>query len=280
MRDNLKIVASGARGVDTHAHTFTQELKFIRAGEGYIPDYDASLSSYLNKLDAHGLTHGILIQPSFLGTDNSNLLQAVASRPDRLRCIVIASPEASLEELRRMKNGGAVGIRLILFGDSMPDLQSPLWSAFLQNIVSLDWIVEIYSPASLLPKLAPPLLEYGCRLLIDHYGRPDTEAQQGDPGFQYLLSLGKTGRVWVDLSAPYRNGPAELGQKLSDEYLPPLTKAFGLGHLLWGSDWPCVQYEPWNSDDSACAFLKRVFPDEAFRQVVLWESPARLFNLS
>nr|CUV26796.1 protein of unknown function [Ralstonia solanacearum] len=39
--------------------------------------YDATLPAYLAQLDAHGLSHGVLIQPSFLGVDNSYLLAAL-----------------------------------------------------------------------------------------------------------------------------------------------------------------------------------------------------------
>jgi predicted TIM-barrel fold metal-dependent hydrolase len=279
MEETIKIVPAGGRGVDTHAHTFTQALTMVHAGEGYIPDYDAALETYLKKLDDHGLTHGVLIQPSFLGTDNSNLLRAVASRPERLRCMVIVDPDIPLEELLRLKAGGAVGVRLILFGEATPDLRDKRWSRFLGKIASLDWIVEIYAPAFLLPTLAPALLEHGCRLLIDHYGRPDEKLGQDDPGFQYLLTLAKTGQVWVDISGPYRNGEGELGGKLSEEYLQTLREAFGLDHLLWGSDWPCVRYEPWNNYDSACRFLTKVLPDDVSRNLVLWEAPSKLFQL-
>lgn len=43
----------------------------------YAPSYDATLPAYLAQLDAHGLSHGVLIQPSFLGVDNSYLLAAL-----------------------------------------------------------------------------------------------------------------------------------------------------------------------------------------------------------
>lgn len=278
MTANSKINNCEDWGVDTHAHIFTQELNLIRAGEGYVPDYDATLATYLGKLRSHGFTHAVLIQPSFLGSDNSHLLQAVRQHLDRMRCIVIAKPSTPLGELKRLKEGGAVGVRLILFVVPQPDFRSRAWTTFLRNITDLDWIVEIYSPASLLPILTPTLIGHGCRLLIDHYGRPDPNLGEKDPGFRHLLRLSEGGKVWVDISGPYRNGDGLLGEELSVGYLSSLRESFGLERILWGSDWPCVRFEPWNSFDSSCVFLGKVISKHKERKVVLWETPAALFG--
>ncbi|MEM5300204.1 hypothetical protein VSR82_39225 [Burkholderia sp. JPY481] len=48
-----------------------------------MPDYDATLDAYLAQLDTHGVSHGVLVQPSFLGTDCSYMLDA--PRPARRR---------------------------------------------------------------------------------------------------------------------------------------------------------------------------------------------------
>lgn len=266
------------KGVDTHAHVFTQDLNFIRAGEGYVPDYDAPLATYLSKLRKHGLTHSVLIQPSFLGTDNRFLLRAVQQHPDRLRCIIIADPSTPFDELNRMKERGAVGVRFIFFGSSTPDFRDRKWLEFLDRIAELDWIVEIYCPALLLQDVTRPLLDRGCRLLIDHYGRPDPQLGLKDPGFEFLLSLGESGRVWVDISGPYRSAEGQMGEEISATYLSSLRKSFGLERILWGSDWPCVQFEPWNNFESAVSFLKHVLPRTEDRQIILWNAPTGLFG--
>ncbi len=38
--------------------------------------YDATPEDYLGMLDANHIAHGVLIQPSFLGADNSYLVAA------------------------------------------------------------------------------------------------------------------------------------------------------------------------------------------------------------
>src|SRR2546425_200566 len=73
-----------ASSVDTHAHVFERGLPMPDARR-YAPDEDALLGTYLHHLDTHGMAHGELVQPSFLGTDNSYLLQALRAQPQRRR---------------------------------------------------------------------------------------------------------------------------------------------------------------------------------------------------
>jgi hypothetical protein len=63
--------------VDTHAHVFTRELR-LAPDPRYVPESGAPIERYLNLLDAHGIAAGILVQPSFLGTDNEYLIAALA----------------------------------------------------------------------------------------------------------------------------------------------------------------------------------------------------------
>ena len=62
--------------IDSHAHVFRRGLPLAPVHR-HAPDYDALLADYLALLDAHAVSHAVLVQPSFLGTDNSFLLDAV-----------------------------------------------------------------------------------------------------------------------------------------------------------------------------------------------------------
>ena len=78
-------------GIDTHAHVFTQDMQMIE-GRRYTPAYDALIADYSAMLDDNGLSHGVLVQISFLGTDNSYLLRTLRQEPARLRGIVVVDP--------------------------------------------------------------------------------------------------------------------------------------------------------------------------------------------
>ena len=68
--------------IDTHAHVFRQGLALADTRR-HTPDYDATLTQYLALLDAHGVARGVLVQPSFLGTDNSHLVAALRAAAGR-----------------------------------------------------------------------------------------------------------------------------------------------------------------------------------------------------
>ena len=63
-------------------------------------------------LDAHGISHGVLTAPSFYGTDDTLLLDALDRAAGRLRGTVIVAPDIDRAALEAMGERGAVGIRL------------------------------------------------------------------------------------------------------------------------------------------------------------------------
>ena len=104
--------------IDTHAHVFHRGLK-LAPGRRYAPDYDAPLPLYLEQLDRNGMTNGVLVQPSFLGTDNSYLVESLKQASGRLRGIAVVDPAVSTDELRALDRAGVVGLRLNLVGQPL-----------------------------------------------------------------------------------------------------------------------------------------------------------------
>lgn len=264
-------------GIDTHAHVFTQGMRMIE-GRRYTPTYDAVIADYLAMLDGNGLSHGVLVQISFLGTDNSYLLRTLRQEPARLRGIVVVEPGITTEELRALDAIGVVGVRLNLIGLPNPPLASSDWQKHLRQLAELGWQAEVQAEARRLPDLLPVLLGAGVRVVVDHFGRPDQASGIEDPGFGYLLSLGKTRQVWVKLSGAYRNGPAEQGERIAASAAPALLGEFGAERLLWGSDWPHTCFERPGAATASREALDRWIPAVADRHTVLVDSPRRLFR--
>jgi predicted TIM-barrel fold metal-dependent hydrolase len=65
-------------GGDYHAHVFAAN-EFHVDNPMYVPDYDATVDGYLSALRQHGLTWGTIVQPSFLGHDNTFMIDAMKS---------------------------------------------------------------------------------------------------------------------------------------------------------------------------------------------------------
>jgi predicted TIM-barrel fold metal-dependent hydrolase len=260
--------------IDTHAHVFHRGLK-LASSRRYTPDYDAPLSLYLQQLDQNGTTNGVLVQPSFLGTDNSYLVECVKQTGGRLRGIAVVEPTMSSRDIAALDKAGIVGIRLNLVGRKLPDLTAPEWKALLANLKSANWQVEIQRNASDLAGLVPRLLDAGVAVVLDHYTLPDPKLGVDDPAFKSILNFGATRRVWVKISAPYRNGAN--GETFAKQAYPLLRASFGLDHLLWGSDWPHTQFEQSESYAKNRRFLDELITDLEERTKVLI-APRSLFR--
>lgn len=265
------------QAIDCHAHVFHRGLPMPdkrRAPSGY----DAPLSAYLQQLDSHGMSHGVLVQPSFLGTDNRYLVDCLRQQPQRLRGVAVVDTTVDAAELDSLAQAGIVGIRLNLVGLPNPDLRDPAWVRLLGLVRRLGWQVEVHQSAGALQGVVDPLLDAGLRVVVDHFGRPDAALGVDDPGFQYLLERGRSRQVWVKLSGAYRNGSHGVGEATALRAVPLLQASFGLDRLLWGSDWPHTLFEQTTFYSAEREALNRWLPSAADRQRVLWDTPTALFG--
>ncbi|WP_413795433.1 MULTISPECIES: amidohydrolase family protein [unclassified Pseudomonas] len=265
-------------GIDGHAHVFSRELE-LAAVRRYTPDYDATLAQYLSHLHAHGLSHGVLVQPSFLGTDNRYLLAALRQAPEQLRGVVVVERDVSRAELDDMARLGVVGVRLNLMGKALPDFRDAAWSGFLGHIAELDWHVELHANLVDVPGLVAQLLPLGIKLVVDHFARPDARLGLDQPGFAQLMAAGQSGRVWVKVSGIYRLG-ATAAQNLAfaRASLTRLEHSFGPERLVWGSDWPHTQHEADVGFETVMAQLSALECSASRMHALMIQAPRALFG--
>jgi predicted TIM-barrel fold metal-dependent hydrolase len=263
--------------IDSHAHVFRRGLPLAPVHR-HAPAYDALLADYLALLDAHAVSHGVLVQPSFLGTDNSFLLEALRACPERLRGVVIIEPTLADDALADLDRQGVRGIRLNLVGLPIPDFGRAEWQRMFERVRTLDWHVELHRESRDLPQAGQPILDAGCKLVVDHFGRPDA-VPADDEGFAWLLASAATQRVWVKLAAAYRNWPDQRGSA-ARVAAQALLQAFGAGRLLWGSDWPHTQHQALADFGATWQALADWVPDEHARRRILVDTPAALFRFA
>ncbi|AMN81346.1 amidohydrolase family protein [Pseudomonas azotoformans] len=273
MFDNCSI-----SGIDAHAHVFSRTLTL--AGERrYTPGYDATLADYLGHLRANGLSHGVLVQPSFLGTDNRYLLAALQQAPDRLRGVAVVERDIPRDALDAMARSGVVGVRLNLVGRALPDFAESGWKAFFEHIVELGWHVEVHRELDDLPQLVRQLLPFGVKLVIDHFGRPDARLGVEQRGFTELLALGLGGQLWLKVSGIYRlAGSAAQNREFAHQAMPLLQQSFGLHRLVWGSDWPHTQHEASIGYGAVIEQRQALGWSAAVAQALLIDTPRQLFG--
>jgi predicted TIM-barrel fold metal-dependent hydrolase len=223
--------------VDTHAHVFDRACRLVEERR-YTPGYEAPVGRYVEVLRQAGVKHGVLVQPSFLGTDNSYLLAGLKAFPERLRGVGVVTPEISDAELEAMAGAGMRGIRYNLLGHDPAMVATPDYRALTRRVAALGWLVEVQVLGDDLPGVLDVLLEDAKTVVVDHFGKPGTADPKADPGFRKLMAFGPGDPVRVKLSAPYRLGGIDPAP-----YAAAFLAHFGPERLLWGSDWPWTQHE-------------------------------------
>lgn len=247
--------------IDTHAHIFVRALGTVE-GARYAPSEDAPLADYLAHLAANGLAGAILVQPSFLGTDNSFMLSAVAEVPSRLRAVVVVPPEIDEPALADLVARGAVGVRLNLIGAATPDLAAPPYALFLARLRRAGLYVEIQAEGGQWGELLPAAREAKVVTLIDHFGRPGCAEPAECPGLQTILDAFHDPGIFLKFSAPYRF-PADA------ESIARLFLARDAGRIVWGSDWPFTQHPEIADYRTARSWLDLWVGDARLRAAVL-----------
>ncbi len=222
---------------DCHAHIYHRLAAVAEAR--YVPRDPAPLESWRRHLEDHGLRGGVIVQVSFLGTDNSELCRALETLDRRRFAGVAVVPlDVPTQEIDRLAALGVRGVRWNLVrGTALPDLTSPTVRGFLDRLFARDLHVEIHLEG---PRLAPwiePLLETGGKIVVDHYGLPSDAVPDRDPLLSQITRLADISRLYVKLSAPYRTG---FGLSAHAAFL---TQTLGAERLVWGSDWPHTQHE-------------------------------------
>jgi predicted TIM-barrel fold metal-dependent hydrolase len=127
--------------VDSHFHAWPADAA-LAADRGYVPAATKTIDEALAVQARHGVTHGVMIQPSFLGTDNSYMLECLKAWPDRLRATVVVEPDIGFGALEAMDSLGVVGFRLNLHSaKTMPNYTSPHYHRLYEWAAAHDWHV-------------------------------------------------------------------------------------------------------------------------------------------
>lgn len=262
-------------GVDSHAHVIRRSYRMVKERR-YTPAYDASVEDYLAHLDANGMSHGLLVQPSFYGTDNSCMIDALRIGGAQLRGVAVVDPDISEHEMWSLEAQGVVGVRLNLIGKELPQFDTEPWPAFFRRAAKLNWHVEVQCPSASLPAILDPVLACGVDVVVDHFALPDPLRGAADPAFAGFLGYGRRRSIWVKVSAHYRAG----AESVALAAYPMLRDAFGLNRLIWGSDWPHTNFEHAQDYALARAFLQRLVPEASERAVILIDNPWSLFRFA
>jgi predicted TIM-barrel fold metal-dependent hydrolase len=110
---------------DCHAHVY--ERVYGVGHPRYLPKAPAPRKAWFANLQANGLKGGVIVQVSFFGADNSELLNAPhALDTRRFRGVAVVPIDASEEELQTLKMEGIAGVRWNLIVGAARPLTQPI----------------------------------------------------------------------------------------------------------------------------------------------------------
>jgi predicted TIM-barrel fold metal-dependent hydrolase len=152
------------------------------------------------------------------------------------------------------------------------------------------WHIQVYTRLSVIEGIKDLVMAAPMPTVFDHFGGAQGPLGVSQPGFDTLLTLVRTGKAYVKISAPYRSSTK------APDYpdVAPLAKALIAANpqrMLWGSDWPhpdsaqvsgrkFTDIAPLQQIDDGRVFnqLPVWAPDAAVRKTILVENPARLYG--
>ncbi|MEO0976711.1 MAG: amidohydrolase family protein [Pseudomonadota bacterium] len=222
---------------DCHAHVYETVTAISQAR--YVPKAPAPLCAWKEKLDRQELAGGVIVQVSFLGTDNTELCNALKElNPEKFAGVAVVPLDVTGQELDRLVRTGVRGVRWNLVGSSnMPNPDSVPTRKFFDMLRARGLHLELHLEGPRLASQLPVWADQGLDLVIDHFGLPSEPLPREDPMIKAVKSLKDRSNLFFKFSAPYRT---PFNVRPHGEELLNLLKD---GHVAWGSDWPHTQYE-------------------------------------
>ena len=247
--------------IDTHAHIFVRGLP-LAENAWTRPQYDYSAENYVDDLDAHGISFGVIAAASLFDDYNDYTLKALRKYA-RLRATVRLDPDVDPYTLARLAGEGVVGVRLQWKRGAEPDLRTYRYRRFLMRLADLGLHVELNASGPRLADLLPAIEDAGARTVIDHFGLLRAQDGLEGEGFAALARAVERGSTWVKLSASFR-----IDAERIQPYAEAILRIAGPDRVFWGSDAPFVGHEGELTYGDTVAAFRAMVPDAATRRAI------------
>jgi len=274
---------------DCHVHVFDPAHFPYDDARIYTPP-EASLDDLRNLQTALGFDRAVVVAPSVYGTDNSCTVDAVRRLGGRARGVVVLDRSATASELDDMTAAGICGARVNLEAaqDTDTDKARRALLALADQLYGRNWHIQFDTRPSVIKALKDEVASLPFPVVFSHFGRARAALGTSQPGFDDLVELLKSGRVYVKISAPDR-----ISDKRPDyPDVSPVARAIvgaNADRVLWASNWPhtgraaspAVVAPPCPNDDGGVLNLLPTWvSDPAIRKKILVDNPATLYRFS
>jgi len=264
---------------DVHVHVFGSSERYPHVDKPHYTLPDGTLAQYRVLMPRLGIDRFAIVQPSFYGTDNSCLLDALAATGDSARGVVMIEAGITDAELDRFHQSGVRAVRLDLFKRAKEPAAAirAYITQTAARVGALGWHLQFYAPGYVVRDLIQFFRTLKTDFVIDHMGYMLEEDGLRQADFSALLDLLGGGRCYLKLSGAYR-----IAKHRGYELVEPVAAAIverAPERALWGSDWPHISYSDRDTGE-LLNLLTRWAPSESTRRKILVENPNRLFGVT
>ncbi|WLE59533.1 amidohydrolase family protein [Burkholderia plantarii] len=287
-RSPLFHIPSGA--CDCHVHVIGPQSRYpMLSDRAYTPS-EASVANLRAHLAQIGMSRVVLIQPSFYGTDNACLIDALQALGGMARGIAVIDSSTPDETLQALAANGVKGVRVNLesIGVHDPAAARNALNALARRIAPLGWHIQIYAASNVIAASAEVIGALDVPVVFDHFGMVQTSKGMAQPDLQPIVELVRGGRAYVKLSAPYRISKDGPGY----DDVRPLVRRFveaNPSRIVWASDWPHTDRAPGKRPTEVSPFrqvddrgvlnqLSHWVSEPELRRRILVSNPAALYG--
>ncbi len=279
-----------AGAIDVHNHIVGPMAKYPMAATRTYTPPEASVAQLRALRTQLGVARNVIVQPSFYGFDNTQLVDALADLGTSARGIAVVPQAVSDAELQRLAKAAVTGVRLNLAtaGVTDPSVAINAINAFAPRFVPLGWHIQINTGLPVVQAIAPTVAHLQVPVVFDHMANLEAEKGINQPGFGAFVELVKSPNVHVKLSAPYN-----LSKRADWADVVPFAKALiaaAPNRMLWGTNWPhpgnargdireITPYQVVDNPKLLTAFAQWC-PDPAMRKMILVDTPQRLYRFA
>jgi 2-pyrone-4,6-dicarboxylate lactonase len=275
-----------AGSVDAHCHVFGPGQQFNFAPERKYTPCDASKAQLFALRNHLGFDRNVVVQATCHGSDNSALLDVLASAQGKARGVVTVKRNVTDAQLKAMHDLGVRGVRFNFIKRLVDFTPRDELIEIANRIAPLGWHVVIYFEAQDLAELWDFFTTLPTTVVVDHMGRPNVDKSVNGAEFQLFLQfMREHTNIWSKVSCPERlsiTGPKALnGQRNAYQDVVPFARAVVEAfpdRVLWGTDWPHPNLKVHMPDDGLLVdFIPHIATTLELQKKLLVDNPMRLY---
>lgn len=256
--------------IDCHLHIIGAPAQYPLDPKRRYTPAEASAPDYWKAVANTAVGRIVIVQPSFYGTDNSCLVDALREAGGRARGVaVLDASDMTDGALQILHEAGVRGIRINTLSnrsgarplaDALGDIGDALKGS--------GWHIQVLCDPQDFALLTEIQDKRALPLVLDHFGFLTPNASPDDrAGLLRLVD----GGAWIKLSGTDRLGSAQSGPWFRD--LATEIGARAPDRIVWGSDWP---HTPLHSDVTLSAAV--TVPSRKIDTVALFRTAAGWFE--